>query len=127
MVPENNMKLLALELGPIQGEGLGPFGQSAGDGLTGITSMVSSIIGIMTIAAGIWFLFQFVMGGFNWINSGGDKAKLQTSRDKLTNAFIGLIVVVAGWSILALAGTFFNVDFTISDPGTILEQLSPNK
>lgn len=124
----NNMKTLAATpLGQIGGQGLGPFGQSAGDGLTGITSIVSSIIGIMTIAAGIWFLFQFVIGGFNWINSGGDKAKLQTSKDKLTNAFIGLIVVVAGWAILALAGTFFNVDFTISNPSDMLRLLSPNQ
>lgn len=121
------MIVLALELGKIGGSGLGPFGESAGDGLTGITNIVSSVIGVMTVAAGIWFLFQFVIGGFNWINSGGDKAKLQTSRDKLTNAFIGLIIVVAGWAILALAGTFFNVDFTISNPGGVLEQLNPNK
>lgn len=121
------MRELALELGQIGGEGLGPFGKTPGDGLTGITSIVSSVIGIMTIAAGIWFLFQFIIGGFNWINAGGDKAKLQTSKDRLTNAFVGLIVVVAGWAILALAGTFFNVDFTISNPGSLLEQLSPNR
>lgn len=121
------MHELALELGQIRGEGLGPFGSSPGYGITGITSIVSSIIGIMTIAAGIWFLFQFIIGGFNWINAGGDKAKLQTSKDRLTNAFVGLIIVVAGWAILALAGTFFNVDFTVSDPDSLLRNLSPNK
>ncbi|MEK7533108.1 MAG: hypothetical protein AAB542_01630 [Patescibacteria group bacterium] len=122
------MNLLAdVSLGQIGGSGLGPFGESAGDGITGITKIVSSIIGIMTVAAGIWFLFQFIIGGFNWINSGGDKAKLQTSRDRLTNALIGLIVVVAGWAILALAGTFFGFDFTLSNPGSLLEQLNPNQ
>jgi len=122
------MRELALvELGQIGGEGLGPFGSSPGDGLTGITNIVSSVIGIMTIAAGIWFLFQIVIGGFNWINAGGDKAKLQTSKDRLTNAFVGLIIVVAGWAILALAGTFFNVDFTITDPSGMLQLLSPNQ
>lgn len=123
----NNMRELALELGQIGGEGLGPFGSSPGDGLTGITNIVSSVIGIMTIAAGIWFLFQFIIGGFNWINAGGDKSKLQTSKDRLTNAFVGLIIVVAGWAILALAGTFFGVDFTISDPTGTLQLLNPNR
>ncbi len=122
------MKHLAdASLGTIGGAGLGPFGESAGDGITGITKIVSSIIGIMTVAAGIWFLFQFIIGGFNWINSGGDKAKLQGARDKLTNAFIGLIVVVAGWAILALASTFFGFDFTLSNPSGLLERLSPNQ
>lgn len=120
------MKLIAdASLGTIGGSGLGPFGESAGDGLTGITKIVSSVIGIMTIAAGIWFLFQFIIGGFNWISAGGDKAKLQSARDRLTNSFIGIIVVAAGWAILALAGTFLGVDFTVSSPATLLQQLSP--
>ncbi|MFZ5534642.1 MAG: hypothetical protein ACOY3M_00630 [Patescibacteria group bacterium] len=121
------MRQLALELGQIGGQGLGPFGSNPGDGLTGITGMVSSTIGVMTIAAGIWFLFQFIIGGFNWINAGGDKAKLQAARDRLTNSLVGLIIVTAGWAVLAVAGTFLNVDFTISNPGGILEQLSPNR
>jgi len=121
------MKHLALELGKIGGEGLGPFGDAPGDGLTGITKVVSSVIGIMTVAAGIWFLFQFIIGGFNWINAGGDKSKLQSSKDRLTNSFVGLIVVVAGLAIIALASTFFGFDFTLSDPSGLLEQLSPNQ
>jgi amino acid transporter len=116
----------ASDLGTIGGEGLGPFGANPGDGLTGIVNIISSVIGLMTIAAGVWFLFQFIVGGFNMISAGGDKAKLQSSRDRLTNSFIGLIVVVAGWSILALASTFFGVDFTLSRGG-LLEQLSPNQ
>lgn len=120
------MRLLAqTDLGTIGGSGLGPFAESPGDGLSGITRMVSSIIGFMTIAAGVWFLFQFIIGGFNWISAGGDKAKLQSSRDRLTNSLVGLVVVVAGWSILALAGTFLGVDFTMSG-GNLLQQLSPN-
>ncbi len=120
------MKTLSdASLGSIGGEGLGPFAQSVGDGLTGITKLVSSVIGIMTIAAGIWFLFVFIVGGFNWITAGGDKTKLQNARSKLTNALIGLVVVASGWAILALAGTFLGVDFTVSSPGSLLEQLSP--
>lgn len=119
--------LTQVSLGQIGGGGgLGPFAGSS-DGLTGITKIVSSVIGFMTIAAGIWFLFHILIGGFNWISAGGDKAKLQSSRDKLTNAFIGLIVVVAAWAILALAGSFFGIDFTISDPGALLQRLSPNQ
>lgn len=124
------MKLTDANLGTIGGGGgLGPFAGSTDglSGLIGITKIISSVIGIMTIAAGIWFLIQFLIGGFSWINAGGDKAKLQAARDKLTNAFIGLIVVVAGWAILALAGTFFGVDFTIQNPETLLQQLSPNQ
>ncbi len=119
-----NILAQAVPLGNIGGEGLGPFGKDPGDGITGIAKIVSSVIGLMTIAAGIWFLFQFITGGINWIGAGGDKSKLQSARDRLTNSFVGLIVVVAGWAILALAGTFFGVDFTLST-GQLLQQIGP--
>ena len=103
----------AHNLGQIGGEGLGPFGSvsDATSGLTGITKMVSSVIGIITVAAGIWFLLQFTIGGFGWITSGGDKAKLQSSRDKITNAIVGLIIVSSVWAVMTLVGQFVGIDF----------------
>lgn len=123
------MKQLAdVPLGQIGGDGagLGPFAgaAAAGSGLVGIAKIVSSTIGVMTIAAGIWFLFQITIGGFNWITSGGDKAKLEAARGRLTNSFIGIVVVVAGWAILALASQFLGVDFTISSPDTLEGRLT---
>lgn len=113
-------------LGTISGDGLGSLGninQVAGRGLGAITDVVSSVIGFMTVAAGIWFLFQFVIGGFYWITSGGDKSKLHEARERLNNAFIGLIIVISGWAILALAGQFLNVDFIIENPDSFIEKL----
>ncbi|MBU1326586.1 hypothetical protein KKB64_00165 [Patescibacteria group bacterium] len=117
-----------IPLGTIgEGGGLGPFSDIVKKGSDGtaavnaIAATVSSIIGIMTIAAGIWFIFQFLVGGMNWITSGGDKAKLEAARDRITNAFIGLIIVVAGWAILALASQFFGVDFLLTKPGELIK------
>lgn len=112
-------------LGRIGGEGLGPFGNISLDavaGLTGVTNIVSSIIGIMTVWAAIWFFFQFTVGGWNWITSGGDKTKLESARNRITHATVGLIIVVAGWAILALAGQFFGYNILI-DPGEVINQL----
>lgn len=119
--------------GSIGGEGLGPFGNigskvGAGEaggttGLTAVTKTISSIIGFMTIAAGIWFIFQFLVGGFFWMTSAGDKAKLHEARERLTNAFVGLIIVVASWAILALASQFLGVNFIISSPREIIGNL----
>lgn len=94
-------------IGTIGGDGLGPFANPKGNPLQSITSGISAIIGFLTIVAAIWFLIQFLIGGIAWITSGGDKNKLTEARERLTNAFIGLLVVVAGWAILALAGQFF--------------------
>ena len=110
-------------LGPIGGsEGLGPWGKGVSIPGTTIVTAISAIIGFLTLVAAIWFLFQFVIGGISWITAGGDKTKLTEAREKLTNAFIGLIIVVAGWAILSLAGIFFGWT-DITNPAKTLEKL----
>lgn len=117
-------------LGTIGGEGFGPFGnigegiaRDSAAGLEGVTKTVSSIIGIMTVAAGIWFMFQLLTGGFYWMTSGGDKAKLETARHRINDAFVGLLIVVAGWAILALTGQFLGFDILVTSPGEVINQL----
>lgn len=93
-------------------KGLGPFGElDFGTGGTlamqKLTGALSAIIGLLTIVAAFWFFINFTLGGISWITAGGDKTKLTQARDKLTNAFVGLVIVVAGWAVLALAGEFF--------------------
>jgi hypothetical protein len=114
----------------ISGEGLGIIGRnppSTGEAaLTTITNIVSAVIGFMTVVAGIWLIFQLLVGGINWISSGGDKAKLEAARDRLTNALIGVVIVSAGWAILALAGKFLGWDILISNPGNLLNVLNIN-
>ncbi len=119
--------IFAQDLGRIgEGGGLGPFANVSDgtEGLTNISRLISSIIGFMTISAFIWFIFQFLIGGFNWITSGGDKAKLQSARDRITHSIIGLIIVVISVAILSLVGQFFGIDFTLSNPGGIMNSLS---
>ena len=69
------------------------------------------------------FIFNFLIGGFFWITSAGDKAKLHEAHMRITNAFIGLLVVVGGWSILALAGQFIGYDIVIGNPADLIGKL----
>ncbi len=129
-------KLLAAigetDLGKIgEGGGLGPFGGGTyGTGIEGgktaleqVTKVISNVVGIMTVAASIWFLFNFLVGGFSWITAGGDKGNLEKARHRMTDAFIGFVIVVAAWIILALMGQFFGYDILIGDPRKVIEQL----
>lgn len=86
-----------------------------------VVYILSRVIGFLTVAASLWFLIQILIGGLSWISAGGEKNKLTEARERLTNSFIGLVVVVAAWAILALTGVFFGVEFT--NPATILNSL----
>lgn len=57
----------------------------------------------MTLAFLIW-------GGIQWIQSGGDKAKVQAARMKITYAVIGLIVVFLSFAIISVVSYIFGVD-----------------
>jgi hypothetical protein len=123
------MKLLAQQaqpLGKIGGVGLGPFGDiNTGDRLAAISAVtrtISSIVGIMTILASIWFMFMLLFAGYEWISAGGDQKKLTTAKDRITHAFTGLVIVVGAYSLAAVAGQFFGFN-TLIDPNVIINTL----
>ncbi|OGG03900.1 hypothetical protein A2W14_05515 [Candidatus Gottesmanbacteria bacterium RBG_16_37_8] len=113
------------------GGGLGVIGQAFCNLPTGTTGkvkvgnslnrLVSGIIGFLTMIAALWFLFQFIIAGFNWINAGGDKGAAQAAREKITNAVVGLLVVVSAWVLVALLGSLIGLD--ILNPGAVLQNL----
>ena len=47
-----------------------------------------------SIAAALAAFFYLILGGFQWITSGGDKAGTEAAREKITAAFIGLAIVL---------------------------------
>ena len=126
----HNNRLLAAggtDLGTIGGggEGLGPFaGKTLSSPMGTLLAYISSIIGIMTIFASIWFLFQILYSGYEWISAGGDTKKIADARSRITHAFMGLVIVVGAWSLLALAGQFFGYN-TLVDPN-VLKSLPTN-
>lgn len=114
-------------IGTIGGGGLGPFGAhpatSGTAALSQVAGTISSIIGFMTIAAGIWFMFEMLFSGYEWISAGGDAKKLQAAQERLTHGFMGLLIVVGAWALLAVTGQFLGYDILLTNPGALIQQL----
>jgi hypothetical protein len=64
--------------------------------------------GIMVVAALLAFLF-FIWGAIEWITSGGDKSKLESARNKISQALVGLIVLAATTAIFILLQRFLDI------------------
>jgi len=100
-----------------EGEGFGPWAvKIIGGGTEGqpeniLASIMSKVIGVMTIGAGIWFLFQAIIAGYNFMSAGGDKTRIENARQRLTNSLIGIAIVVAAYGLLALIGSFMGIEF----------------
>ncbi|MFA5024741.1 MAG: hypothetical protein WC523_07385 [Patescibacteria group bacterium] len=120
-----NFLLADKDLGAIgTGEGFGAWAEFGDNPSTLLTEIISKILGILTIFAGIWFLFQAIMAGYSYLSAGGDKARIENAWRKLTNALIGLAIVVAAYGLIALLGTFLGVKFL--EIGDLLDSISPN-
>jgi len=124
-----NILLTDKDLGTIgKGEGFGPWTQKIIGGAepsTIMTNIISNAIGAMTIGAGIWFLFQAIIAGYNYLSAGGDKTKIEASGRRLTNSLIGIAVVVAAYGILALLGTFLGIKFL--EVGSLIKLITPGQ
>lgn len=86
--------------------------------ITDLGKLISALISIIFIAAGLIFFFMLILGGLQWMLSGGDKAGTESARGRITAALIGLLIVFAAWAITKLIETFLgitilgNIDFT---------------
>lgn len=105
-----------------EGGGLGGFSAVTNVGTT-LATIISNILGFLTIIAGLWFTIQFILGATAWISSGGDKGKTQQAKDKITQAVIGLAIVVAAYSIAGLVGSILGLDFL--NIGAALKLITP--
>ena len=89
---------------------------------TDIGSLISSVLTlVMAIGALLVFLY-LILGGIDWITSGGDKTKTEGARNKITAAIIGLIVLAAAWAILTIALNFLGA----GDLNSLLQDASIN-
>ena len=106
---------------PISGEG--PFGTSA-NASQNFTRILTIVIGVLTLVAGIWFIFLLLTGGIEWMGSGGDKGKLASARQKMFSGAIGLTIVVSALFIAQIFGGLIGLP-NILDPAGEIGRLMP--
>lgn len=68
-----------------------------------------SIVGVLLIAGSLWTLFQLLLGGLQWISSGGDKTALESAQKRITNALIGLLLLFASWAVYLVILQYFGI------------------
>jgi hypothetical protein len=72
-------------------------------------SFVSKGFSAILLVAGLATFGYLVYGGVEWIMSGGDKGKLESARNKITNGIIGVAIVASAWAVYLLIDYFFGI------------------
>ena len=71
-------------------------GLAAPDSMAEIVQVaISAFLGLL----GIIFVILIIYSGFNWMTARGDEEKVTLAKETLTRAVIGLIIIVAAYSI----------------------------
>lgn len=91
------------------GNSLANPGDSGGG--TAIGQLIGNIIGAIVIIAFLMAIFYLMFGGISWLTGGSDKAQLESARNKITHAIVGLIIVASIWAIMNIVGPFLGLDF----------------
>jgi len=89
---------------------------SAGDGVATIGSLASvfsNILQAVVALSGVVLFVMLIVGGFNFLFSGGDQKKLEKAKGTVTSAIVGLVVFIGAYLILFFIKTFTGVDVTM--------------
>lgn len=90
--------------------------QPTGDGIGQLDNIISTVIGVLTLVAFIFFVLQIIFAGYSFISGQGDEKKVESARKRLTDGILGITIVVVAFGITALIakitglGNIFNLE-----------------
>lgn len=97
-------------------------------GVSAAGKLISGVTNLLLVVALVGAFIYLIIGGIQWVTSGGDKSALENARNRITNAILGLVIVAAAWAIWILVGAFFGIDVknlpfpTVNQDGTAVQQ-----
>lgn len=74
--------------------------------------IVGQVIQLLIVIAIVIAVFFLVWGGIKWILSGGDKAKVESARNTIIGAIVGLILVFLAFFIISVVANLFGINIT---------------
>jgi len=87
---------------------IGLFGKQAGN-LT-LAYLLAQFLRVSLVAAGILLLVYLVITGIQWLTSGGEKTAVAAAKERMTAAFIGLIIIILVIVVINLINNIFGLN-----------------
>lgn len=86
-----------------------------------VESVISEVVGLVTIVGGIALLFYFIIGALNWISAAGDTGKIEKARQEMIQAVAGMVFLVAAYGLIGVVSTFLGLH--ILNPGEAIRNI----
>jgi hypothetical protein len=75
-----------------------------------IGSIVSRIVPLLFLIAGISLLIMIVVSGFTFLTSGGDPKKMEQGKNQLTYAVVGFVIIFAAFWLVQILGAMLGLE-----------------
>lgn len=103
---------------------LGPALQNLQTNITGqpagfFQMFIPNLITLALIIGSLVAFFKLIIGAINWITAGGDKAGLEGAQKQITNALIGLAILLSTFAIFGLLENIFGIKLLSIDLNNI--------
>ncbi len=83
-----------------------------------LDTVIGQIIAVILGFLGVIFLALIIYSGFQWMTAGGNEETITKAKKRLTNAAIGLVIVMAGYIISYFVITqLYNITAGPGGPG----------
>lgn len=79
-----------------------------------ITDTLPNFVEASIIFGAILVFFYLIVSGIGYINSGGDKAKVDEAQKRITTSIIGLALLSLSWVIFKVIVAFLALDTAIT-------------
>lgn len=73
----------------------------------GLGSILGWALQLVFVGAGLFVLYHLIFGALEWIQSGGDKEKVEKARKRITTAVTGLVILFLVLAIVVLIEQIF--------------------
>jgi hypothetical protein len=77
---------------------------------------ITNVLRLFFVAAGIYALLNFLIGGFGFINAGGDSKAIEKAWAKIWQSLLGLVLIIGSFALAAIFGQLI-----FGDPTFILQ------
>lgn len=80
------------------------------EGINTLGDLINRVLPFLATFAGVILLFVFIWGGYDFITSQGDAAKVKSAQAKLTTGIIGFILLIVSYLLVRLIAKIFGLE-----------------
>lgn len=78
----------------------------------GLVGLLTAVLQLMVVIAGIYALFNFVIAGYQFMNAGGDSKAVSSAWARIWQSMMGVVIVASAFLFAAIIGQIFFGDAT---------------